>query len=195
MWPFSQRSARSGQPAPTPTEMTKWADFESNSASLKVWLPQLLVERVNWVSKETGASRPDIIRGLVFEHLYGRVAMQMLAAYKADKDREAERRQREAAKRDPERIDMLWSEEVKFSRGRRSDIDVAFFGKSDSDLTVDLPLRMKRDIEDLAKWYRLTPSTYVRKALVLELLGEQVHKRWQEALGNISADVLKLEQE
>lgn len=192
MWPFSKRSSQAHLTAPHPQDMPNFSEHEKCDCSMKVWLPQVLVDRVNWVSRATDASRPDVIRALLFEHLYGRVAYLGLQRYQAEKEREASRRR------------PSWSstaegqageDEIKVSRSRDTHIDLSMLGKSDGDLTVTLPSRLKQDLAELAQTHRLTPSSYVRKMLVLQLLGEPTHTRWQHALGKISPDVAVLERE
>lgn len=41
----------------------------------------------------------------------------------------------------------------------------------------------------------LTPSHYMRKMLVMQLLGEPIHTEWQKAIGKISADTIQMERD
>lgn len=200
MWPFSSRSSRGNVIAPTPTDLPDFSLYEQSTASLKVWLPQTLVDRINWISRETDASRPDIIRACLFEHIYGRVAMLGLQAYRKRQVEEVARKQYaalvsgELARRKVE-IAAAQANEVKFSRQRQTREDLERLGKSDEDITLTMPAQLKKDLAELAKKHGLTPSSYVRKALVLMLLGETVHTEWQRAIGKIGPDVLSLERE
>jgi len=54
---------------------------------------------------------------------------------------------------------------------------------------------MLEDLKRVAKLHGLTPSHYMRKMLVMQLLGEQVHTEWQKAIGKISADTIRLERD
>ena len=47
----------------------------------------------------------------------------------------------------------------------------------------------------IAGMYVLTPSHYMRKMLVMQLLGERIHTEWQKAIGKISADTIQLERD
>lgn len=85
--------------------------------------------------------------------------------------------------------------DIKRSTSRYTEIDLKYIGKSVDDIDVALPMKLKTDLADLALKYRLTSSSYVRKMLVLQLLGEQVHTSWQDAVGAISNDVLTLEKD
>jgi hypothetical protein len=55
--------------------------FLVNDAVIKVWLPAKLSGRVDWLSAHHGSSRPDVLRALLFEHVYGRVTMRKLEMF------------------------------------------------------------------------------------------------------------------
>ncbi|WP_423456096.1 hypothetical protein [Ottowia sp. VDI28] len=203
---------------------------------MKLWLPQILVDRINWISREVDVSRPDIVRACLFEHLYGRVAMLALHAHKRRQDAARAPRREEGPFSDEVDEDLTsdaaefirllnqhgrgTSQNAKSSAGsdaghrgrldvmlagtsqdiipsvtRQTSFDLQMLGKSDGDLTFTLPRRLKEDLADLAARHKLTPSSYTRKMLVLMLLGEPVHTSWQQAIGKISKDVERLEQE
>lgn len=217
MWPFSRRGCRAGTPAPHPTEIPQLDDFRESDATLKLWLPQRLVDRINWLSVKLNASRPDIVRGLIFEHLYGRAAYVALVSFSDATAAENERRARvgrTSMATDPTgsppidqalhgRVEALEVDDrpmsdpgagwIRASRDRQTVADLAHLGKSDEDLTLALPSRMKRDVQELASKHHLDASSYVRKLLVLELLGAQIHTDWQQAVGAITAEVQRLE--
>ena len=90
MWPFSSRNSQYRTIAPEPKGLPNFNDFEKTDAAFKVWLPQILVDRINWLSKEQDVSRPDVIRALLFEHLYGRVAYDAFVKYAVHKKAEVE---------------------------------------------------------------------------------------------------------
>lgn len=187
MWPYSTRSSQYGVIAPKPDDWPDFDAFQKSDASLKVWLPQILIDRVNWISKHREVSRPDIIRALAFENVYGRVAYEALIAHVA-------------AKKNPHTvpntsgaIDQLLHVDIRRSRQRGTQQDLEHLGKSDEDITITLPKKLKDDLIQLAALHKLTPSSYVRKLLVLHLLGEHVHSHWQKALGLLPADLNVLE--
>jgi hypothetical protein len=189
MWPHSTRSSQYGVIAPKPQDWPEFDDFEKSDVSLKVWLPQVLIDRVNWISKQREVSRPDIVRALAFENVYGRVAYEAFIAHVAAKKNTA------ALPSSSGSIDQMLHGNIRFSRVRTTQQDLEHLGKSDEDLTITLPQRLKADLTQLAALHKLTPSSYVRKLLVLHLLGEQVHSQWQKALGNLPADLRILEAE
>ena len=199
MLPFSSRGSQYDTIAPEPKGLPNFKDFEKSDVNLKIWLPQILVDRVNWLSKKRDVSRPDVIRGLLFEHLYGGVAYDALVKFVADARAEGELA---LARHNFALPEMLIDRSIesrglgiRFSTTRNTQVDLEHIGKSVDDLDVTLPTRLKADLAALALKHHLTASSYVRKMLVLQLLGEQVHTSWQDAVGAISKDVLAIEKD
>jgi hypothetical protein len=206
MWPFASRTSRADTSAPEPQDLPLFEDFKKSDATLKVWLPQKLNDRLGWMSIQLDASKPDIARTYLFEHLYGRVAFQALTQHtrKTKADAEVARVTQNAMRRNSLGTAMHnWvsdSEDAPalqpmFSNRAQTPADLAHIGRSDWDFTFTLPKRMLEDLRQVASLYDLTPSHYMRKMLVLELLGEKVHGQWQKAVGKISSDVAALERD
>lgn len=215
MWPFSKRGCRAGTPSPQPSDLPPLGDFEQSDAGLKIWLPQVLVDRINWLSVKLNVSRPDIVRGLIFEHVYGRVAYVALIALQeqghrstqpAFKTSNAARIRTDSIDQrlhrpltdftvDDQPMENLGDGWIRKSRERQTEVDLQYLGKSDEDLTLMLPSRMKADLIAIAEKHNLDPSSYVRKLLVLELLGEKLHRDWQLAVGKVTQEVKNLERE
>jgi len=199
MWPFAARSSRVNTVSPHPANLPDFKAFEVSNAPLKVWLPQVLLDRVNWLSKENDSSRPDVIRALIFQNLYGQVVYQAMCNYKNSRDQESWRRKSQAGESGASARVDAWLhgmvEETKFSRKRETAIDLEWLGRSDEDITVTLPPKLKADLAEIARLHGLTPSSYVRKLLVQALLGEEAHSRWQHAIGKLSPDIERLERE
>ena len=191
MWPYSARSSQYNVIAPKPQDWPAFDEFEKSEASLKVWLPQILIDRINWISKTRDVSRPDIVKALAFENVYGRVAYEGLIAHVNQKRNASSK----PAQKSNESIDIFLHGQIRFSRTITTPDDLEHLGKSDEDLTIKLPQRLKDDLALIAKLNGLTPSSYVRKLLVLHLLGEQVHSKWQKALGKIPDDLKNLEKD
>lgn len=169
--------------APKPNDWPDFDTFEKSDASLKVWLPQILIDRINWVSKQHEVSRPNVVRALAFENVYGRVAYEALIAHVASK------RAPQSMPNTSGSIDQLLHSNIRPSRRRGTPQDLVSLGKSDEDITITLPKKLKTDLTQLATLHKLTPSSYVRKLLVLHLLGEHVHSHWQQALGVLPTDL------
>ena len=197
MWPFSSRVSQGYTIAPHPQDLPNFEDFEKSDAGLKVWLPQVLSDRVKWLSKARDVSRPDVIRALLFEHLYGRVAYEAFVKYAAQKRAEVEyklARERLLASSEPDNSALGFnSNSIKQSTSRYTQVDLQHLGKSVDDIDVSLPRQMKIDLQEVAQMHRLSASGYVRKMLVLQLLGERVHRTWQDAIGAILKEVLAIE--
>jgi hypothetical protein len=201
MWPFASRGSRAALVAPEPTDLPVFSEFARNDASMKVWLPQILIERLDWISKNVDVSRPDVIRALMFEHLYGRVAYLALLAHGAQERAEQtlfEARKMVSKKGGLAHITEMGDHDasgVRYSRQRQSSIDAELIGKPVDNHRLELPRRLRTDLAEVARVHRLTPSHYVRKMLVQQLLGERRHTAWQAAVGKISRDIEQLERD
>ena len=205
MWPFAARGNRAGTIAPEPTDLPPFDAFARNDARIKIWLTQPLSDRIGWLSNKLEVSRPDVLRGLLFEHLYGRVALEALKEHvNRQKNAQASRRQnavRSGFGLGASAMAAAWNgrttleEEVTYSARDVTPIDIRFTGKAVDDFTLELPRRLRDDLDVIAKKHGLTPSSYARKMLVLQLLGEQRHTDWQQAIGRLPPDVHKLEKD
>lgn len=204
MWPFTSRSSRSDTTASEPDNLPNFDDFIQSDETIKVWMPEHLVEKLNWLSLQFDVSKPDAVRALLFEHLYGRVAYEALSFYAANKNRESSiaKISRQAMGRTEGRVDMALHgigfptvEKIQYSARIGTTIDIQHIGVSNWDFKFQLPRKMKVDLSQVAATYKLTPSQYVRKMLVLQLMGEQAHGAWQKALGTIPPDTSLLERE
>lgn len=190
IWPFPTRGARGAGPLPDFGEVPNFAQFLNNDAVLKVWLPERLSTRLDWLSQSLGSSRPDVVRGLLFEHVYGRVAMYQLQEFARHLELSKPQFSRKQTGGDDD------VEQPKFSRARS--VNIAMLGKAGDDFKLFLPGKLKQAVVELAELHSLTPSTYTRKALVLEVLGERFHTQWQAALGKLGnppPDLDKLERD
>ena len=191
LWPFTKVSCQSHEIAPAPKDFPDFAAFKVSTIRLKVWLPEMLMQRIDWISVETDSSRPDVVRGLLFEHLYGKVAYLGLLEYQRLQEHEADRRKADQ----PVAGQDLSGVEIRRSASRDTPIDLKMLGKSDEDLTLSLSQQFMQDLKTLATEHELTPSSYVRKMLVRHLMGEPLHTQWQQAIGKIPADSLRAEGE
>jgi hypothetical protein len=133
-------------------------------------------------------SRPDVLRWLLFEHVYGRPAFEQLKAWKQQKDAEEEAR-RQIAKS---------THGVKFSppRGIPSERAVThqLLGKSIEDFKLWLPSLLKEQLAQLARIEGQGLSDYLRKTLVRILFGEAFHHQWRKAIGKLPREVELFEQ-
>ncbi len=84
-------------------------------------------------------------------------------------------------------------DEIQHSRRDVTPTGIKFCGKALDDFKLHLPLRLKNDLESIARIHGLPASSYVRKMLVMQLLGERVHTDWQNAIGKIPAEIVQME--
>jgi hypothetical protein len=73
MWPFASRGSRflADASALHPSRLDP-QDFARNDAVIKLWLPERLLSAIDVLCDAHDASRPDVLRWLLFEHAYGR---------------------------------------------------------------------------------------------------------------------------
>lgn len=178
LWPFAKRGARidtelQRQDLDVPLDFSA---FAVNDACVKLWLPERLTKALDRLSAEHDASRPDVLRRLFFEHVYGREAFQDLVAWKRRHDEEARR----AAQLEAEDLDMA-SPPRESARWHAIDR----FGKASEDFKLWLPTQLQAELVKLAKADGMGLSDYLRKSLVRILLGERVFLDWQVAIGAV----------
>ena len=195
-WPFSTRASRTGLRAPTPSDLPQKSDYEVSEVTLKVWLPQGLVDRLNWLSAQTDMSRADVMRAILFKHLYGEIGYEALAP---TQPRVTDNMVDAAIERVGNySVPSMFPQPISdIQRSPPGDhhVDREYIGASTNNLPVELPRKMKEDIARLAKLEGLTRSQCIRKLLVLNLMGAIFHADWQRALGPIGADVVRLDAE
>mgnify|MGYP001595934978 CR=1 FL=1 len=186
MWPFARRGARANTPNPAITQALDYAEFADNRACIKLWLPEILDQALNQLSVTHDTSKPDVLRGLLFEHVYGRQALEGLIAWKRAED----------AKASP---GMLHQPQVPYDEHPFSQLqsprsaEIDLFGKATIAIKLTLPQRLKDDLDALARHEQLDRSHYIRKTLVRQLLGEQRHQQWRVAIGDLPADLAQQE--
>ena len=187
-WPFAKRGTRIDAAPPRafavlpPAEL---GDFANNDVPIKLWLPDKLVQGLDALSAAHGMSRPDVLRWLLFEHVYGRPALEQLKDWKRRKDAE------------PARLQEVTSgiqESPKAAEPTERKITTQLLGKSLEDLKLLLPGRLKTELENLARAEALGLSDYLRRTLVRILLGESFHHQWRSAIGKLPAGILVFEQ-
>jgi hypothetical protein len=200
-WPFSKRFSRVDEaskinlPIPLPDDLSS---FANNNGCIKLWLPEKLVEGLDTLSSAHGMSRPDVLRWVMFEHVYGRPALEKLKEWKRQKDKEdAERREADRRRRDAEPPSGAQYSLPRFSPQRVSErtYTARLLGKSVEDFKLWLPTPLKGDLEALASAEDLGLSDYIRKTLVRILLGESFHHQWRKAVGKLPDEVRRFEQE
>ena len=178
-WPFSTRGARIETAETLPLidlATLNFSVFQVNDACIKLWLPERLTAALDRLSVKHDTSRPDVLRRLLFEHVFGMEAFIELTAWK--KRQEALRAEQ--------------AEQPMVLRSKRN-LNIEMFGKASEDFKLWLPARLKAEIETLAKFERMGVSDYLRKTLVRLLLGEREHMNWQAAIGPVPKEEIELE--
>ena len=191
-WPFAKRGSRvdavtePALPAALPTDL---AAFSRNDACIKLWLPEKLITALDALSATHEMSRPDVLRWQLFEHLYGRPALDRVRAWKREKEAGEARRQEARSASGGARFSP------KQPTPSERQITTQLLGKSVEDCKLWLPSPLKSELENLAKAEGLGLSDYVRKSLIRILLGETFHHRWQAAIGKLPDEVRQFEQD
>lgn len=189
-WPFAKRGARIDDvpavvlPVALPDDL---GVFAHNDACIKLWLPERLMQALDGMSARQGMSRPDVLRWLLFEHVFGRPALDQLNDWK----RRQEEIRRAKARESTQNPNMRFSPP---RIGAQRSVTVQLLGKSVEDFKLWLPARLKNELEQLAATERMGISDYLRKTLVRILLGESFYHRWQEAIGKLPKEVRQFEQ-
>lgn len=182
-WPFAKRGATLKSKAAANEMQSVDIDFSqyaTNDEFIKVWLPDRLISVLNNLSASHGSSRPDVIKTLLFRHVYGIATFEAFVSWKAAKDQEATRSRA---------IDGA----VKFSSQRSHSIE--YIGKSTENLKIWVPAKLKSELIEQAAVYSLGVSDYVRMILVKALLGERFYNTWQSYIGAVPAEGIVDEKE
>jgi hypothetical protein len=179
MWPFSTRGARAATKVPERRAIAlNFADFARNDSYFKLWLPEKVTQELDRLSIEHGTSRPDVLRALLFEHVYGRPAFDELVAWR---------------EKQTEQLASQRNSEVQFSRERSTHIEM--FGKATDNIKFQLPARLKTDLAQLAATHQLGLSDYARKALICIFLGEITYNLYMRTAGILPPNLRELEAE
>ena len=193
-WPFAKRGTRVDAPikldlpVPLPGDLSV---FARNDACVKLWLPEKLTQALEQMSGSTGQSRPDVLRWLLFEHVYGRPAFETLKAWKQQRDLEEHRRREAAADVSPLQVKLS---PARVHTAERT-LTAQLLGKSVEDFKLWLPGALKQELQTLATLESLELSDYLRKTLVRVLLGESFHHRWRTMVGKLPDEVRRFERE
>lgn len=193
MWPFAKRGSRVETPPSQSLPIVLPPDlsvFGSNDAVIKLWLPDKLILALERMSGIQSMSRPDVLRWLFFEHVYGRPALEQLKAWKRKTDADEAEARRVAAEREVD-SGIRYSNRRTFSAERT--ITAQLLGKSVEDFKLWLPSPLKVQLDTLAKMENLGISDYLRKTLVRILLGEIFHHQWRQAVGKLPEEVRRFE--
>lgn len=165
MWPYAKRGTRFDGDVfeRFPSELRK-DRFSANDAVIKLWLPERLLAALDVLSRVHFISRPDVVRWVLFEHVFGKVEFALLL-------------ERERRKRVNE-----WYEGPMFSRKTVTStaraLRLRYLGKSTADLKVEMPLVLKQGLEKLVEEAGESLSSYIRRVLARDFLTERQYQEW-----------------
>lgn len=176
MWPYATRGSRFlGDVTELSASALEHHDFSTNAVAIKLWLPQKLVAAIDVLCNQHDASRPDVLRWIFFEHVYGRVEFSHL--------------QRRVAQRPEEPpLDVRFSLRQSTFEQRPREINAKHLGKATEDLKLFLPTQLKAELSALATRAQQPLSDYLRAVLARHLLGERVFRDWQDALARANTE-------
>jgi hypothetical protein len=78
MWPYRSRPSRVDSPPEKPEDLPDPKEFQVNDIDVYVRLTEKISKRLDWLSFAEDLSRQDVIRALLFQHLYGQAAYRAL---------------------------------------------------------------------------------------------------------------------
>ena len=174
-WPYASRGATQKareSAVKVDQSLLDFTLFASNDAFLKVWMPERLTTALDRLSAAHGSSRPDVLRTILFQHIYGVTAYEAFVAWKDQHDANKS-----------QAAGTVHAVGAKLSRPRTASLEM--LGKSDANFKFWIPARLKHDLSTLAKADALGISDYVRKLLVRVLLGERFFADWQAHIGQV----------
>ena len=191
MWPFSTSSSRVLDIPDTPKIHVQLEGFAKSDKVLDVTLTPDIWQMIEWLSASTDASYTDVVRGLLFQALYGRVAYEQLCDYvrsKSGADDELDPDELSSILRSPERGDPSdlvvafgTESEIRKSVERGTPADLQHIGKSNVNRKFKIPYRMLFDLDRQASKANISLTTYVRGLLFKALQGEVNYTQWQYA--------------
>ena len=193
MWPFSSSSSRVTDVPTQPKIHIDLESFATNEKTLDATLTSDIWAMVEWLSATTNTTHIDVIRALLFQALYGRIAYEQLIAhvrkqrnnsnkYKWDGpidlfSRDKSQNQQTQIVTVATRLDN----EILQSPARGTPADLKHVGKSNIRRKLEIPHRMWIDLDRQAAKAGMDLSPYVRGLLFKVLQGEVNYNQWQHA--------------
>ena len=176
MWPFAKRGSRLDGDADEhfPSDIDP-RDFKDNKATIKLWLPGKILAGVDIIGQRHHAGRPDVLRAILFEHVYGRAELVQLHIREG-------RRQSRLKERLP-KIRFMLREPETFDTARAA--TAGLIGKAAHDFKLELPTRLRDELAQLAESADQPISEYIRGVLVRQILGEALYQRWARAVETV----------
>lgn len=182
MWPFASRRPRiEREELPKQPESDfNFAPFKINDVYIKLWLPEKITTALDRLSVEHEVSRPDVLRWIFFEHVYGRdLFVGLQESLKLPQILFSRKR--------------MGRDEVDEVQPTARSVDMEYLGKSTEDIKLWLPTPLKDGLQELAKKNKQGLSDYLRAVLARHLFGERFYAEWQQALAAINQQAARHE--
>ena len=169
MWPYSTSSSRVLGIPVAPKIHINLADFAKSDTTLDTTLSDDIWKMIEWLSASTDTTSTDVIRGLLFQALYGRVAYEQLLRH-VDK-----------LCVEDDGLNVADEADIRKSVDRATQADLRFVGKANVNRKIKVPQRMFYDLDRQAVKANITLTSYVRGLLFKTLQGEVNYSQWQNA--------------
>lgn len=131
-----------------------YEELDECDVALKFWMPESVEKKIGEMSSVQNTSASDLVRQILFIHLYGRYDLFGLIERKCST--------------------FMLCRPVMYSRSAAvvdPDAPAVPVEKSIADFKVWIPAKMKADIQVLAQKAGKKPSLYVREVIVTHLFG------------------------
>lgn len=130
--------------------------------ALKFWLPEFIEQKINEMCTFQDTSASDIIRQILFIHLYGRYDLFGLI----ERQNTTFRLNSISSK-----LHYCEANSSKDNKPPKIRPEAQVIDKNIADVKVWIPSKMKDDIKSLADQHGKKPSAYVREAIITHLMG------------------------
>lgn len=198
MWPYSTSSSRVIGTPEKPKIHIDLDSFANNEKTLDATLTPDIWAMIEWLSATTDTAHIDVIRALLFQALYGRIAYEQLIAHVEEQEYGDEDEDEEhepdvlfsyfaSTAKQKLKIDepSLEKGQIRMSSDRATQADLKHVGKSNVRRKLQIPHRMWVDIDRQAAKAGLDLSAYVRGLLFKTLQGEVNYNQWQQARSDL----------
>ena len=143
-------------------------EFRDNTVAVKVWIPEPLDMRLTELAKLFGVSRPRYLLTVLFIELYGRYELEQMRQKVAGIFFESQiMASRSATTHDTEAEPKATSRPL---------------GKSDHDLKLWMPAKMRDDLQASATAVGISLSEHIRKVFVAHVFGSLARPDLMESL-------------
>lgn len=187
MWPYSSSTSRVVEVPTKPKIHIDLDSFSVNDKALDVTLTPDIWSMVEWLSATKDSTNIDVIRALLFQTLYGRVAFEQLQEHVREK-RRAEKLKQAVQAIELEGADQYVAKflpdrghAIRFSRDRTTNADLRHVGIANLQRKLQVPSRMWIDLDRQASKAGEDLSRFVRGLLFKALQGEVKYNQWQYA--------------